>query len=284
MELSISIVNYNTKDSIRKCLLSIYNNLKNLEYEIIVVDNASTDSSIHMIENEFPQVKLIKNNRNLFFTRANNQAVRKSKGRYILLLNSDTAFLDNSLKTLLDFMEKNPLAGAVSGKIICERTGTEEKGWQLRTPQEEIARLLGNQPNRGKGFQALIPSTLNYQLSTMNYQEVDVVSDCFILLRRKAFFQINLYDERFLLYYTEDDLCRRLKANGWKVFYLPEAKITHKLFESSKKLPTIKILFIGMIDGTRYYNKHYGLITGMVIGFFFIVDLIRRIILKLKTI
>lgn len=273
MEVSISIVNYNTKDSLKKCLLSICNNVKGIEYEIIVVDNASTDSSVRMIENEFPQVELIKNNCNLFFTRANNQAVRISKGRYILLLNSDTFFSDNSLKYMFDFMESHPSAGAVSGKIICQRTGKEEKGWKIHTPQEEITRLLGKQ-SPGSGRSSDLTS----------FEEVDIVADCFILLRRKAFFQINLYDERFLLYYTEDDLCRRLKANGWQIFYLPQAEISHKLFEASKKLSTTKILFIGMMDGMRYYNKYYGLITGIVIGFFFVIDFIRRVLLKLKSI
>ena len=118
LDLTISIVSYNTKTLLKNCLGSIYKNTGKYEFEVIVVDNNSGDGSVAMVEKEFSQVKLIKNEENMGFARANNQAIRQSKGRYILLLNSDTVVISDALSKMISFMDNHPEAGAVGGKVF----------------------------------------------------------------------------------------------------------------------------------------------------------------------
>jgi hypothetical protein len=278
MELSISIVSYNTKDSLKECLSSLVRHIQDIEYEIIVVDNSSCDGSPDMIKQEFPNVRLIENNKNAFFTKANNQAIRISKGQYILLLNSDTMVIDNSIQTMLNFMSHHPSAGAVSGKILFPDGRLQSIGWNFHTPLNVI---LNQDPIKKIFIKKYLSRLITHNSSSIT--EVDVVSDGFMLLRREAIFGIGLYDERFLLYYTEDDLCRRLKTKGWKVYYLPPASVIHKLFGSTKKGANIKIAGIRAIDTIRYFAKYYKFHIDLGIGFLLLFGLgieISKVIIK----
>jgi len=275
VKLSISIVSYNTEKYLKTCLESIQKNLKDIEYETIVVDNKSTDESIKMIKEKFPEVHLIENEENLFFAHANNQAIRASKGEYILLLNSDTLISDNSLKSMVLFMEQNPGVGALGGKMLYENGRVQSIGWQAHKPLEEI-------------FNAELARRLfrkKYKVNEIGIKgpkEVDVVSDAFMLVRRKAIFEIGLYDERFKLYYTEDDICHRLKRKRWKVYHFPDASVVHKLFGSSQKISNFRMGLVILSDKIRYYHKYYGLPVAIEIGFFIWTDFIVQLAKGLK--
>src|SRR3989338_5390293 len=118
LDLTISIVNFNTSNLLQKCLISIYQHHKKISFEIFVVDNASTDSSIAMVQEKFPMVNLIRNDQNLFFTKAHNQALSQAQGRYSVILNPDLYFEDNALEKIINFMDKNNSIGAAGPRII----------------------------------------------------------------------------------------------------------------------------------------------------------------------
>ena len=273
MKLSISIVSYNTKEHLRACLDSIQKNLKDIEQEIVIVDNDSKDGSIRMIKEEFPEIRLIENKENLFFACANNQAIRVSKGKYILLLNSDTLLFDNSIKDMILFMEQNPDVGAIGGKMLYKDGGDQGNGWKFRVPLESIFSQDPVWRLFGKGFrikrkESIVP------------KEMDVVSDAFMMVSRQAIFEAELYDERFKLYYTEDDICHKLKRKGWKCYYFPSACVVHKLFGSSKGAS--KLAWIKLTDKLKYYRKYHGLWITMGIGFFSLIDFVMHLLKGLK--
>ncbi len=273
MKLSISIISYNAKEHLKNCLDSIQKNLRNVEYEIIIVDNGSVDGSVKMIKKEFPQIFLIENEENRFFSHANNQAIKASKGEYILILNSDTLIFDNSIEKMLLFMSQNPAIGALGGKMLHTDGRDQGNAWKFRVPlesifsQDPIWRLFG------KRF-------IIKRKETLVPRETDVISDAFMLVRHQAIFAVGLYDERFKLYYTEDDICHKLRRKGWKCYYFPSARVTHKLFGSSKGVS--KMAWIQLTDKLKYYQKYHGLGIAMGIGFFSLIDFIIHLLKGLK--
>ena len=146
-DISISIVSFNTNEVLRSCLDSIFHNNGDVAVEVIVVDNASTDGSVEMVEHEFPQASLIRNERNLMFTKANNQAIRRSRAPYVLILNSDTRLPRGMLREMIDFMESHPKAGAASCNFLSPEGAIQPVGWKFHTlgsmmANQKIARWL----------------------------------------------------------------------------------------------------------------------------------------------
>jgi hypothetical protein len=268
IELSIIIVNYNTRENLKECLLSIQKHIKGVEYEVIVVDNSSCDGSKEMVKRLFPTVLLIENKKNFFFTRANNQGIRRSKGEYILLLNSDTIIMDNSIKKMLAFMNDNPKIGGMSCKILFPNKRIQTSFWNFRTPINEITRQA---PFRRKISHTFLETT-------EAPHPVDVISGAFMLLRRQSILEVGLCNEQFLLYYTEDDICHKLKKKGWEIYHFPNASIIHRLFTSSKKIFPIKMALIRAIDTLKYCEKYYNLPIALGISFFLGVDLFLEIL------
>lgn len=260
MDVSIIIVNWNTKDILRNCLDSIYTQAaKSVEFEVIVVDNASNDGSVQMVEKEFPQVLLNQNPENRGFAAANNQGVRVSKGRYVLLLNPDTIVLDNAIAKVVSFADMRKDIAVVGCRVL------------------NIDHTL--QPTC-----FMYPSILNMLLSSCylyklflkshffgrermswwdrsDVREVDVVTGCFMLVRREAIEQVGFMDERFFMYGEETDWCYRFKKAGYKVVYMPFAEIIHLGGESTKQVATrmmllnkgSKLLFLGKHKGVFVY-------------------------------
>lgn len=254
MDVSICIVNFNTRDLLKRCLKSIFDLLSSVfNFEVIVVDNGSSDGSAEMVEKRFPQARLIKNKENRFFTAAYNQAAKKARGRYLLILNSDTYFVDQSLAKLVTFMDKHPEIGLVeglqfdeSGKII--PTGSLETSPLIDFYQLTVfGRLI-----KGKKLE-------EYRLSSWNRREsreVEVVCDAFALVRTDLFKKIGGYDEDFLLYYTENDLCKRIRQAGFRVFHYAGAKVIHRLQASSDQFSWLKKSGYYQHDLSCYYKKY----------------------------
>lgn len=262
MDVTISIVSYNTRELLTRCLKSIYKYTKDISFEVIVVDNGSQDGVLEMLEKNFPQVKVIVNQENKFFSKANNQALNIAKGKYFLILNSDTYFIDNSIKKMFDYLEKNPTIGACEGLEIYEDGRDVPTGSMHATPLIDFYELslLGKRIKNQKIID-------EYRLKNKDRKdtfEIEVGCDAFLMVRTELIERIKGYDEKFLLYYTENDLCKRIQKLGFKIIHLGNAKIMHKVSASAVMLGSRKIT-IYYQDLLNYYKKHQSAFSGMVL-------------------
>jgi GT2 family glycosyltransferase len=225
-DLSICLVNLNTKALLSDCLKSVRANTHAVRFEVIVVDNDSRDGTVEMVRDEFPGVQLIVNDHNTGFTRPSNQALRASQGKYALLLNNDTLILPNALDCLVEFMERHPEAGICGPKVL-NRDGTLQKQCRrsFATPWDLFCYF--------SGLSTLFPKSRLFGRYLMTYQnenathEADAISGSCMLIRREVMNQIGLLDERFFAYQEDADYCFRAKRAGWKVYYFPGAQIVH---------------------------------------------------------
>ncbi len=253
LDLSISIVSYNTKDLLRKCLKSIFSKTKKLKFEIYVVDNDSKDGSVEMVAEEFPQVKLIANKTNNFYTKANNQSLSRAKGKYFLILNCDTFFIDDSLEKMVDYLEKNPKVGAIEGLQLYLDQSPVPTGGNQSSPLLDFYTLswVGNKiANQRK--------VANFRLEGKDRRltfPAEVICDAFLMTRTDLFKDMGGYDENLLLYYTENDLCLRIINKGFKTIHFGRGKVMHSVNASSKKLGRKKINKIYLQDLLKYYTK-----------------------------
>jgi GT2 family glycosyltransferase len=254
--VSVVIVTHNSGEEVADCLRGMPGSGSRNDLEVFVVDNASSDGTTRIVQDNFPWVQLMANSENLFFTRANNQAFSRAKGRYVLVLNPDTLLEPDTIDNMVRFMESHPEAGAASclfvdsrGKIIPTCWRQRSLPWLLLS-REPLVRVFGNS--------RVLRTAAMAAWDRLSEREVDVVSDAFLFARRSALQQVGLYDERFQLYLTEDDLCARLRGAGFKVLHNPGARICHLVSRSTKKRPMTAILKIQKADFVRYFGKHHG--------------------------
>ncbi len=234
MDLSIIIVNYNVKYFLEQCLHSVLNSSKNIKSEIFVVDNNSVDGSCLMIKEKFPGVNLIENKKNVGFAKANNQAIKKATGKYILILNPDTVVEENTFEKCLKFMETHKDAGSLGVKMIDGKGNyLPESKRSLPTPAVAFYKIFG--------LSSLFAKSRRFGQYHLGYldkekiHEVDVLPGAFILVRRKLLLDIGLLDENFFMYGEDIDLSYRIKLAGYKNYYFPETTIIHYKGESTKK-------------------------------------------------
>jgi GT2 family glycosyltransferase len=258
IDVSIIIVNWNTKGHLIKCLRSIYGTTKNLDYEIYVVDNGSSDGSPEVVMKQFPQVCLIRNNNNLGFARANNIAISKSSGRYICLINSDILVLNRCIKNLLTFMDSHPRVGLVSPRIL-NPDRTLQPNWR-RFP------TLWRSLLRTFAVDRLFPTSPLFLGKSENYwtdkpvRNVDVLIGCFWIIRRQAIAQVGLMDEDFFIYGEDYDWCKRFHEADWDLVYHPGAEAIHYGSLSFNNAPVM--LYIEMNKAQLLYRKkHHGNIS-----------------------
>src|SRR3989344_9401208 len=228
MDISIIIVSYNGKKFLKNCIVSIIDNVSNkINYEIIVVDNNSSDNSAEMIRKEFSQIKLIANKENNGFSKANNQGIKISqKSRYILFLNPDTIMQKNTVEKMIKFMDDNMDAGASTCKLVMlngEIDDASHRGFP--TPWNAFAHFTG--------LARIFPRSrifAGYNLGWMDLSkthEIDALAGAFMLVRRKAGEEAKWWDEDYFFYGEDIDFCYMLKQKGWKIYYVPEFFITH---------------------------------------------------------
>ncbi|MDO8785223.1 MAG: glycosyltransferase family 2 protein, partial [Syntrophales bacterium] len=220
MDVSIIIVNWNTKDLLRNCLDSICKTVRGITYEIIVVDNGSSDGSLEMLRENFPQGHVIKNTENRGFGAANNQGLRSMTGRYALLLNSDTLLTETAVYELLSFMEANPEAGMVCGQLL-HADGRKQNSIAsfpgLLTLLTNAALLEYVWPKR-------FPSKRYVWREPI---EIDSGIGACLLVRKKAVDKVGMFDERYFFFFEETDWVYRMRCSGWKIFHVPSAFIYH---------------------------------------------------------
>jgi GT2 family glycosyltransferase len=275
MDLSISIVNFNTCDMLRECLTRLRASASGRAVEIIVVDNGSSDGSAELVRREFPEVGLIENAINRYFTAAHNQALRVSTGRYVLILNSDILVFPDTLPRLVEFMDTHPEAGAVGCLLLDAAEKPTRSCW--RFPDLKSA-LLGH-----KVGVLLFPNSRvrrNYEMldwDGLSEREVEVVMDSFICLRRETLNQINGYDEAMLMYYTEQDLCLSVKKAGWKVLFTPSIRAVHLHQYTSNRVNPWRIWSIRKRDTVAYFKKHHGILPAAVLNAIWSVDMMIRV-------
>ncbi|MBA7636301.1 N-acetylglucosaminyl-diphospho-decaprenol L-rhamnosyltransferase [subsurface metagenome] len=225
MDVSIIIVNWNTRDIIRDCLKSVYEQTKGISFEVIVIDNASSDGSVEMVKSEFYQVVLIENKQNRGFAAGVNQGIAVAKGRYALVLNSDTIVCDNAIEKTVQYADKHAEA-AVVGCQVWENSDTIQMTC-FRFPSVlnlflhtfALNKIFKNNHFFGREWMLWWPRD--------SEREVEVVSGSFMLVRRNAIDDVGLMDESYFLYYEETDWCYRFAKGGWKILFWPRAKIIH---------------------------------------------------------
>jgi len=255
MKLSVIIVNYNVEYFLEQCLSSALEASKNLDVEIMVVDNNSIDGSMEMVEAKFPQVHLIKNKENTGFSKANNQGMKIAKGQYVLLLNPDTVVEEDTFEKIVAFMDEHPDAGGLGVKMIDGKGNfLPESKRGLPTPTVAFYKIFG--------ISRLMPKSKKvgrYHLSYLDkdeINEVEILSGAFMLMRKEALDKVGLLDEAFFMYGEDIDLSYRIIKGGYKNYYFPETRIIHYKGESTKK-SSVNYVFVFYNAMIIFAKKHF---------------------------
>ncbi len=254
IDLSVVIVNYNVKYYLEQCIRSVMAAQGELSMEVFVVDNNSTDQSVPYLTERFPQVRFIANEANLGFSRANNQAIRQSQGRYVLLLNPDTIVTEHTLTDCVDYLDSHREVGATAAAMY----GSNGRfAWESRrgvpTPWTAFCKMVG--------LTALFPHSRrfgHYYMRYLNREEsnyIEVISGAFFMVRREALERVGLLDETFFMYGEDIDLSYRLLQGGWRNAYVP-TPILHYKGESTQKssFRYVHIFYEAMLI---FFDKHF---------------------------
>jgi len=236
MDISVIIVNWNTRDLLLNCIRSVFATIQGITFEIWVVDNGSTDGSQKAVKTAFPQVHLIENPTNRGFAAANNQALKRMAGRYALLLNSDAALTDGAVQKLLAFMESTPNAGMACGQLL-NLDGTLQNSIAnfptLLTliSNETLLRILFPEkfPSKRRTYHGPIP--------------VESGIGACLMIRKTAMDTVGMFDENFFFFFEETDWAYRMKQANWQIFFVPAARIIHAQGKSAGNSVASRILF-----------------------------------------
>jgi hypothetical protein len=254
VDLTIIIVNWNTKLFLQKCLQSLKNNKTLHSSEIIVVDNASTDGSQDMVTKYYSDILFIRNKENIGFAKANNAGMQQSSGRYIALLNSDIEVIDGCLDLMIDYMDMYLSIGILGPKIL----------WPDKTLQitcREFPNLLNNLfPAVGLSkifrYSKAFSGEHMFYFSHDRVRRVNALVGCFLMVRKKAIDQVGLLDEQFFIYSEEIDWCSRFWSAGWEVVFYPVAEAIHHGRGGSSNEPT-RFAIEQRKSELKYWKKHY---------------------------
>jgi len=260
MDLSVVVVNWNTRDFLERCLRSVEEDVAHagsVEAETIVVDNASVDCSAATVRRLFPRVILIENERNEGFARANNKALLASAGRYLLLLNPDAEIEPGAVTALLSFLEANPDVGLAGPRLLNTDGSLQISCYPAPTLLREFWRLF---------HLDLIRPVGSYDMTRWNRdrpREVEVLKGACIMLRRTVLERCGRLDEDYFIYSEDQDLCRKARRCGWRIFWVPQAKCRHHGAQSTAQAEAEMFmrLYMGKI---MYFRKHHGALTAGV--------------------
>jgi GT2 family glycosyltransferase len=261
LDVSILIINWNTRDILRGCLRSVYEQTREINFEVIVIDNASSDGSAEMVKKEFPQIVLIENHDNRGFAAANNQGMKIAKGRYVLLLNPDTIVLDGAIQKSVAYAEDDSTIQQTCfrfpsvGNLILQKSG--------------LCRLF---PRSGVfGREKMVGWNRDTE------REVDVVSGMFMLVRREAIEQVGLMDEAYFVYAEETDWCVRFHKAGCRCVFTPLARIIH-LDGGSKSTEQISVkMYVQQQKSLLiFFKKQRGRASWIVAKMVYILSMLVR--------
>lgn len=251
MKLSVIIVSWNTRELLAQCLESLSTSSILVDYEVFVIDNASSDGSPAMVRERFPQVRLIENEQNLGFAYANNQAIQISRGDYVLLLNSDTIIKPGAVDALVEFMQAHPRAGACGARLLNQDGSLQFSCSPAPTLVSEFKRLFHLPGVRQDGYYPM--QAWDQSLA----RQVDVILGACLLLRKQALDQVGLLDEEYFIYSEEVDLCHRLKSIGWELYWVPQGEVTHLGAQSTRQVS--EAMFLRLYQAKLiYFRKRHG--------------------------
>jgi GT2 family glycosyltransferase len=267
-DISIVIVNWNTKELLKNCLHSIYSNQGTLQLDVIVIDNASSDLSADMVREAFPQVNLIENTQNVGFAKANNQAFPLCKSEFVLLLNPDTRVLGNALQILVDFLINVPHAGAIGPKVIHPemRLRVLSCGYQpsIRTLFNQYFFLSSLVP-RVSAFRGV---NLIMGIHDDKVREVEWISGACLLIRRTVIEQVGALSEEWFMYAEDMEWCERITRAGWKLYHIPQATIEHLVgagasqnkIVSTMWVQSLHSYYVSRVNASRFKSYFFALI------------------------
>ena len=274
-DISIIIVSYNVKTFLQHCIHSVQKASKDLNTELFVVDNNSIDGTGEMVQREFPDVNFIGNDKNLGFGKANNQALKRSRGKYVLFLNPDTLIEENTLSVFLEFMDNNQKVG-IAGPKILNSDGSLQLACRRSFPSPSIAlpKLLG--------LSSLFPKSKVFGKYNLTYLDpdksyaVDAVSGSFMFCRGELIRELNGFDEDFFMYGEDLDLCRRVQLKESLVYYVANTTIIHHKGESSKSAPFDSMLaFYKAMD--IFFHKHFSSLYSFITTLFFRLGIVAHL-------
>ena len=263
MDLSIVILNYNAKDYLLPCIKGIVEHTADLDYEIIVVDNASTDGSVSYIEQKllprFKELKLVKSPENGGYAAGNNIGIKAASGRYVVIMNPDIAIWENSLKQMVDFMTAHPQVGMAGPRLLSPDGSLQYFCYRWPTPQVLLFRRLPSLSRFGFARSAIN----DYLMTDWDHRDtrpVDWVQGSCIIVSREAIARAGLMDERYFLYSEDTDWCRRFWQAGWEVWYLADIEIIHYHQRASAEDKFYKSFFnkmswVHLASSIKYFRK-----------------------------
>jgi GT2 family glycosyltransferase len=282
-QISIIIVSYNVRPFLINLLESVKRALSGLSHEIIIIDNASTDSSVQMLRARYPEIRLFANKQNRGFAAANNQGLAVAEGNYLVLINPDTLVQEDTFTTLLKFMDAHPSAGAATCKILNpDGSFSIDSRHSIPSPMTAFWKQIG--------FSRLFPHShrfARYNLTFLNENEahrVDALSGSFMFIRAAAVKEVGPLDEDYFMYCEDVDYCYRLGRAGWEIYYLPESPIIHYKGESTRKNDYRYVLHFNrslyLFYTKHFHNKHYFFLKGFILA----GVLIRAVLIYLKQV
>ncbi|MGA3006749.1 MAG: glycosyltransferase family 2 protein [Opitutaceae bacterium] len=253
-DVSVVIVSWNARDFLVECLQSLSAGVCRYSMEIIVVDNASTDGSVEAVQRQFPYVRLIRNETNTGFAKANNIGIAASHGRYLALVNSDVKVLKDCLTLLVDYLEQHPRTG-MAGPFVFGRDGKLQRSCRgFPTVWNMLCRALA--------LDSLFPKIRAFSGYTLSYwpqnslRPVDILSGCFWLIRKEALAEVGGLDEAFFMYGEDMDWCKRFWAKGWPLVFVPAAQAIHYGGGSSSNAP-VRFYIERQRADLSYWKKHH---------------------------
>jgi GT2 family glycosyltransferase len=271
MDVSIIVVNWNTRELLRDCLDSIIKQTQQFSFEIIVVDNASSDGSASMCEQYFPAVKVIANNTNRGFAAANNQGMQIASGRYTLLLNPDTVVLDGAIDCCVAYADAHLDIGIVGCQVL-ERDGQiQQTGFSFPSPWNLFLTLTG--------LPRLFPRSQLFTKPQLGWwkrdseEDIDVISGMFMLVRQEAIQQVGVMDESYFIYAEEADWCFRFHKAGWRRVFFPEARIIH-VDGGGKSTSQVNVKMLVQLQKSMmiYFGKNLGFVPWMTAKVLFLLS------------
>lgn len=278
MQLSVIIISYNAKAHLKGCLQSLYDHTAVDPFEIIVVDNASTDGSLAMLAREFPKVRTIASPDNIGFAGANNLAMREAKSQFFLLLNNDALVTSGAVDTMLRLIQEKPDVG-VLGPLLRNEDGSVQVsyGRMISLHAEAIQRVLTRGNTRGN------PLVRRY-IANRSKKEAypDWVSGACMMLRADVVKSVGFFDDHFFMYSEEVDLCERIRRAGYRVYYTPQAEVVHIGGKSTEANPE-KAAFEYRRSQLYFYSKHYGRVRVLLLKAYLLVSIAVRWVLGNPT-